>query len=65
MSGPPGTEHQALRQQLRDAALGSPTAIGMSMVGVLARDLIPLLDYIDELEEARYSAWEASMGEDL
>jgi hypothetical protein len=65
MSCPPDAKHYALRQQLRAVAGSAPAAIGTSMVGVLATDLIPLLDYIDELEEAQDAAWEASQGEDI
>jgi hypothetical protein len=58
MSGPPDTKHYAFRQQLRRfAAQGNVT--------IKAADLIELLNYIDELEEANYTAWERSQGEDL
>ena len=59
MSPPPDGKHGALQEQLRRLALQTKDVL------VPAADLITLLDYIDNLEEIEYSAWENYMGEDL
>lgn len=59
MSTPPDGKHATLRDRLRREAAQMPGVL------VASADLITLLDYIDELQEAEYSAWENFMGEDL
>jgi hypothetical protein len=59
MSTPPTGEHHQVREQLRNLAAQTRDVL------VPSNDLVTLLDYIDELEEAAYTAWEKSMGEDL
>ena len=60
MSCPPNGKHHALQERLRNAAHASPDALP-----VRPEEMIILLDYIDELEETAYRAWEECMGEDL
>lgn len=59
MSTPPDGEHAALQEQLRLLSAQHKDVL------VPAADLIALLDYIKELEETVYYAWERCMGEDL
>jgi hypothetical protein len=56
---PPNSKHYAFRQQLRHFAAQGPS------VTVNSAELISLLDILDEQDEALYTAWEISMGEDL
>jgi hypothetical protein len=55
----PEPKYFALQEQLRRL-----TACTTNLY-VPSADLINLLDYINELEEAQYAAWEYRMGEDL
>jgi len=59
MSPPPDGKHAALQEQLHRLASQTLDVL------VPSDDLIMLLDYIRELEEADYHSWEAHTGEDL
>lgn len=59
MSGPPDGELHDLRRQLR--------LLSAQHLDVLvpSRDIVLLLDLLDEQDMEVYNAWENSMGEDL
>lgn len=59
MSGPPDGELHDLRRQLR--------LLSAQHLDVLvpSRDIVLLLDLLDEQNMEIYNAWENSMGEDL
>lgn len=59
MSTPPDGKHATLRDRLRREAAQMPGVL------VASADLITLLDYIAELQDIEYRAWEYAMGEDL
>jgi hypothetical protein len=76
MSPPPTTgKHAVLQERLRRQVQLFSQLVhegggvdGETMrvdVSVPSADLITLLDYIHELEEVEYSAWEFRQGEDL
>jgi hypothetical protein len=79
MSTPPDGKHYALQEKLRDLATAVYVPSDRVDTGVVrmglappapdvlvpAAELITLLDYITELEDVAYHAWEDRMGEDL
>ena len=62
---PPDGKHFALRERQRSVIKQLTCFSPQMRMQIGIDEMTLLLDYIDNLEEIEYSAWEDRMGEDL